>query len=166
MRLALASVGFLLAASPPIARSEAAELVARRITVETAAADLFAGSDAQGGVGDWAFSNGIVHAVVDDIGFQQDVLEATGGAVRLPLTSGFAPSGGTLIDLGLAGRNDDQLAQVFHVVNFNAANPIIYIPASVALGNSALPAVLASVDEAAGVARLTVFGFVFMPPRR
>lgn len=125
-----------------------AELVARQITMDTTGTDLFLGTDAVGGVGDWFLSNGTVQAIIDNVGFQEDIPSAS-----LPITNGVAPSGGTVIDLGLVGKNNDQLNQIFHLANFNVTTPIIYGPP-----------VFADVDSAEGVARLTVSGFVFFPP--
>jgi hypothetical protein len=137
-------------------------LIARQVTLDTASTDLFSGSDADGGIGDWYLSNGIVEAIVDNIGFQPDVLQATGQAV--PIQNEVAPSGGTLIDLALAGHNNDQFDSAFQVVNFNASNPVIYVPAGVALRNPSLPPVIARVDESAGIASLTVYGFALFGP--
>src|SRR5574341_1193521 len=139
-----------------------AQLVARRITQETARTDLFSGSDAVGGAGDWFLSNGIVRAIIDDIGVQTD-LAIPGQPAPPPIANLAAPSGGTVIDLGLVGKRNDQLPQVLQIVNFNTASPIVYVPASVALGNAALPAVAARVDEAEGLAQLKVYGYVPMP---
>ena len=89
------------------------ELVARRMTEATAAEDLFHGAEAIGGIGDWYLTNGIVEAIVDDVGFQEDVLQSAG--VEFPLrNSGY--TGGALVDLGLVGRENDQfgwLSQFF-----------------------------------------------------
>ena len=60
------------AGSPPV---PGGQLGARQITIETAASDLFQGSDAIGGVDDWYLSNGVIQAVVDNVGYQQDLLE-------------------------------------------------------------------------------------------
>lgn len=143
-------------------RAQDETLIARQVTVQTAATDLFAGTDADGGVGDWYLSNGVVQAIIDNIGFQGDVFQATGRL--LPIQNEVAASGGTLIDLGLVGHNNDQFDSMFQVVNFSQGNPIIYVPAGVALGNPSLPPVIARVDEAAGTASLTVFGFVLFGP--
>ncbi|MBI3951179.1 MAG: CehA/McbA family metallohydrolase [Acidobacteria bacterium] len=150
----------LLCLSRPQAHDET--LVARQVTVDTAATDLFLGTDADGGVGDWYLSNGIVQAVIDNISFQSDVLQATGQL--LPLQNEVAATGGTLIDLGLVGHNNDQLDSMFQVVNFSQGNPILYVPASVALRNPSLPPVVARVDQATETASLTVFGFVLFGP--
>ncbi len=164
MAIRISGISFLVFFLFSLVTSSAAQaqLVARQITLETAGTDLFLGSDPQGGVGDWYLSNGSVQAIIDNVGLQEDILAATGGVVALPITNGTAPSGGTLIDLGLVGRNNDQLDQIFQLVNFSALNPIVYVPASQALGNPSLPPILASVTSSQ--ASLTVFGFVLMPP--
>lgn len=95
-----------------------AQLVAQRVTVANAPARLFSGSDAIGGIGDWYLSNGIVEVIVDDVGNQSDV--------PVPKQNFIAPSGGTLVDVALVGRDNDQLNQIFQVANLNASNAFFY----------------------------------------
>jgi hypothetical protein len=57
-----AAISFAIVAG---ARGET--LVAERVTAPN---HLFSGTDTVGGVGDWYLSNGIVQAIVDDIGPQ------------------------------------------------------------------------------------------------
>lgn len=143
-------------------QAAAQALVARRVTPESAAADLLSGADAMGGIGDWCLSNGVVTAIIDDIGVQQDVLQSSGATLPIQTEIGFA--GGTLIDLGLTGRDNDQLASVSQVVNFNGNHPILYLPAGVSAQDPSLPSVLARTDAPAGTASLTVRGFAVFHP--
>src|SRR5512134_1833877 len=103
-----AALALALGLAPSAAR---AQLVAEQITLANAADRLFGGTDADGGVDDWYLSNGIVEAVIDDVGFQTDLMEI--GVTPVPpkqSEAGF--SGGSLIDLGLVGADSDQLAQM------------------------------------------------------
>ncbi len=100
-----------------------AEPVAERITPENAAERLFGGTDADGGVGDWYLSNGVVEAVVDDVGPQPDLPAGVSGPVR---QSEAAFSGGSLIDLGRVGADNDQLNQMFSVAGLSTSNFILY----------------------------------------
>src|SRR5687767_11058559 len=83
------------------------QLVAEQVTKDNAAGRLFSGSDANGGIGDWYISNGVVEAIIDNAAFNADLLAQTPPVPR-PIQNGFSPTGGTLIDLGLVGRNNDQ----------------------------------------------------------
>jgi hypothetical protein len=47
-----------------------AQYTAEQVTVGNAALHLFQGSDADGGIGDWYLSNGVVEVIVDEIGLQ------------------------------------------------------------------------------------------------
>src|SRR5947209_9679591 len=78
-------------------------LVAEQITKDNASTRLFSGSDANGGIGDWYLSNGIVEVIVDNAAFQPD-LAAMG--VNRPMQNAVAPTGGCLIDIGLVGKNN------------------------------------------------------------
>lgn len=104
------------------------KVVAHRIT---AASDLFGGTDALGGVGDWYLANDVVAVVIDDVANQ----------------NGTAPSGGTLIDFGHLGKNDDQFNSMYQIFAVSQDFPVFYdhIEAS----------------EEAGSATLTVTGHVF-----
>jgi len=138
------------------------EFRARRITPATAAADLIGGTDATGGVGDWVLGNGVVHAVVDDVGWQEDVLAAA--AVEIPFQTGVARSGGSLVDLGTEGDDNDQLSALFPIYDYGLTKPVKLIPAGVALGDPELPSIVAVVDAAAGVASLTAHGRILTRP--
>ena len=148
----LVAAGFVLSGGllpPP------GPLVAHRITHATAVTDLFSGTDSAGGIGDWVLSNGIVHVVIDDVAIQLDLLEASGQLV--PSQNGVAQSGGTVVDLGLRGRHNDQLLAITPVINLNVNLPVVYVPAHFAVGDPGLDSIIAS--EEADRASLTVHGF-------
>lgn len=108
-----------------------AQPVAQRIT----AADtglLFGGSDAEGGIGDWYLSNGVVQAIVDDVGIQQDLVGILPDGTEPTIQSSISPTGGTLIDIGLVGRNNDQIPQLFIVGGLSTANFVLYDTITVA----------------------------------
>ncbi len=65
---------------------------AEQVTAENAARRLVGGSDATGGIGDWALGNGVLCAVISDPSHE----------------SHLTPLGGTLIDLGRCGLAHDQ----------------------------------------------------------
>lgn len=118
-----------------LAAPASAQLVAERITKDNAAQRLFSGSDATGGVGDWYLSNGVVQVVVDDADFAPD-LAARG--IFAPIQNLLAPTGGNIIDLGIVGKNDDQLTQVFQVANLDPGSAFFYTKVSAAVtGNLA-----------------------------
>ena len=75
------------------ARGAGAVPIAGRITGAEAAQRLFGGSDAAGGIGDWYVSNGVVEAIVDDVGPQEDLVPLLGTAAP-PKQSFAARSGG------------------------------------------------------------------------
>jgi hypothetical protein len=87
---------------------------------------LFGGSDAEGGIGDWYLSNGVVEAIIDDVNIQADLTAVVGGGNEPPTQSEAAFTGGNLIDLGRVGANDDQLAQMFSVGGLSTSNFILY----------------------------------------
>jgi hypothetical protein len=101
-----------------------AQVVSQRIgTADTAL--LFGGSDAEGGIGDWYLSNGVVQAIVDDVGPRADLTAVLSGSVIPPIQSEIAATGGTLIDVGRVGANDDQLPQMFVVGGLSTANFVL-----------------------------------------
>ena len=153
----LLAVAILLGAS-----CQGTPLRARQVTDATAATDLFGGSDATGGVGDWVLTNGLVEAIVDDVGFQADILAATGA--KVPIQTGVARSGGMLVDLGLYGVDNDQLAIVYPLLSYDAALPLQAFPASEELGSPGLGSIVRAVDAAAGIASLTVHGRALVVP--
>lgn len=109
---------------PMPARVEA-QFVAEQVTVLNASARLFGGTDADGGIDDWYVSNGVVEAIIDDVGPQPDLV-ALLGANAPPKQSEAAFTGGSLLDLGLLGANNDQLVQLFTVAGLSTSNFILY----------------------------------------
>ncbi len=95
------------------------QLVVEQITKDTAAKRLFSGSDAVGGIGDWYLSNGIIEAIVDNAALNKDV--------GVPIQNGIAPTGGTLIDFALVGKNNDQFNQMFQIANLSPTNSFFYL---------------------------------------
>ena len=93
---------------------------------------LFGGSDAEGGIGDWYVSNGVVQAVIDDVGVAQDLVGVLPPGTEPPIQSEIATTGGNLVDLGLVGKNNDQLTQMFTVGGLSTSN---FIPNSVISAN-------------------------------
>src|SRR5262249_34227141 len=61
---------------------------------------LFGGADAEGGIGDWYLSNGVVQAIIDDVGIATDLVGIVPPGQEPPIQSQAAATGGTLIDLG------------------------------------------------------------------
>ena len=116
--LALLAVAWLA----PSAAHAASKLIAEQVTLANAAKDLFGGTDAVGGVDDWYLSNGKVQAIIDDIG---TVTTSSGAAVD-KTSSEAIETGGTLMDLGLKGKNNDQLGNVFNVGGLSLANVFIF----------------------------------------
>ena len=99
-----------------------AQFIAEQVTPANAANYLFQGSDADGGVDDWYLSNGVVEVIVDDVGVQS----VPGGAIAPPKQSEIAFTGGTIIDLGLVGSDNDQLSQMFSVGGLSTSNFVVY----------------------------------------
>jgi len=95
--------------------------VAQQIGVPDTAL-IFGGSDADGGIGDWYVSNGVVEAIIDDVGVQGDVP----GSTQPPKQSEFSPTGGTILDLALVGADNDQLPQMFTVGGLSTSNFLLY----------------------------------------
>ena len=120
--LVSAAVAALCVGAPPPAP---AAPVAEQVTVANAADRLFGGSDADGGIDDWYLSNGVVQAIIDDVGPQDDLVALLGPAAP-PKVSEFAFTGCSLIDLGLAGKNNDHLSQIFTVGGLSTSNFILY----------------------------------------
>ncbi len=99
--------------------------VAEQVNSGNAATRLFGGTDADGGIGDWYISNGIVEAIIDDVGPQADLVGLV-GPLAPPKASEAAFTGGSLIDIGTNGANNDQLAQMFTVGGLSTSNFILY----------------------------------------
>ncbi len=87
-----------------------AQLRAEQITDATAAELTVGGPDAIGGVGDWWLGNGLVEAVIDDVSREYGLLQ----------------HGGTLVDLGVAGRDDDQISRIVPMINLSQRVVIDY----------------------------------------
>ena len=68
------------------------EAYAEQVTAANASRRLVGGSDATGGIGDWALGNGVLCAVVSDPEHE----------------SQLSPQGGTLLDLGRCGLSHDE----------------------------------------------------------
>lgn len=102
--------------------SSMAQYVAEEVTVGNASTHLFQGSDADGGIGDWYLSNGVVEFIIDEIGVQS----VPGGATAPPKQSEIGVTGGTVIDAGLVGADNDQLSQLFLVGGLSTSNFVTY----------------------------------------
>jgi len=87
---------------------------------------LFGGGDAEGGVGDWYVSNGVIEAIIDDAGPAPDLVGILPAGTEPAMQSSAAPTGGTLIDLGLVGADDDQLSQMFSVGGLSTENFLLF----------------------------------------
>ena len=115
---------FLLAFAPIVAHA-GGTLVAQQIGPGDAAL-LFGGGDAEGGIGDWYVSNGVVEAIIDDAGPQPDLVGVVPSGQEPPMASSAAPTGGNLIDLGRVGADDDQLSQMFTVGGLSTENFVLF----------------------------------------
>lgn len=101
-RAALAVLSALIA-PPTSANALEAALFVERIDADTPASHRTGGPDSVGGAGDWALGNGTLCAVVAD-----------------PSHEGYLlPSGGSLVDLGFCGRDDDQWANLELLANLS-----------------------------------------------
>ncbi len=103
----------------------AAQLVAEQVTAANAGTRLFSGTDADGGIDDWYVSNGVVEAVIDDVGPAADLVPLLGASAP-PKQSEAALTGGSLLDLGRVGQDNDQLSQLFTVGGLSTSNFILY----------------------------------------
>jgi len=158
----------LLAAAwlaPSAAHAASSKLIAEQVTLKTAAKELFGGSDAVGGVGDWYLSNGKVQAIIDDIG----TVPTTSGAVVDMTSSQTVETGGTLVDLN--GQNNDQIDQVFNTGGMSLANVFIFHQGDVAqwasyiTGTPTNPCATVGASNSTcptddGCAAITVYGFM------
>jgi hypothetical protein len=98
---------------------------AQRITAADTAL-LFGGSDAEGGIGDWYLSNGVVEAIIDDVGVQSDLTGVLPPGEAPPIQSEIAITGGSLLDAGRVGADDDQLTQFLTVGGLSTSNFLRY----------------------------------------
>jgi hypothetical protein len=117
------AIAFAVLAQEARAGAPLPTLTAEQITVGNAADHLFAGTDADGGVDDWYLSNGIVELIVDDVGLQDDLPI---GVTPPPKQSEAGFTGGSIIDLGLVGANNDQLVQMFTVGGLSTSNFLLF----------------------------------------
>jgi len=124
MRRGFAWRGVALAAVLWTAGAQA-QLVAQRIGAGDTGL-LFGGTDAEGGIGDWYLSNGVVQAIIDDVGPRADLVAVLSGSAAPPMQSEIAATGGTLIDIGRVGANDDQVPQMFIVGGLSTSNFVLY----------------------------------------
>ncbi len=86
------AIPLALAFALPAGASNRSDLFAGEITNETPASRIIQGSDAIAGLGDWYLGNGVVCAAVLGTSSEGQLIE----------------TGGTLVDLGYCGRDDDQ----------------------------------------------------------
>lgn len=112
-----------------------AQFVAEQVTAGNAATDLFGGTDADGGIGDWYLTNGVVEAIIDDVGPQADLVPLLGPNTP-QRASEAAFTGGSILDLGRAGSDDDQLGQMFTVGGLSTSNFVLYDNISAAAGTT------------------------------
>lgn len=126
--IAVKALAVLFVVTTPVHAAPTHPLVATQITEANAARTIPGGPDAIGGLDDWALQNGEICAVVADPSHESDALT----------------TGGTLIDLGLCGRDDDQFVLYVELLN-NSADSIV-----------GTERVEATVEN--GVARITAFG--------
>jgi hypothetical protein len=109
-----------MAASPVLAQPVAKQIGA------TDTALLFGGADAEGGIGDWYVSNGVVQAIIDDAAVAADLVGIVPAGQEPPIQSEINPTGGTIIDLGRAGMDGDELPQLFTVGGLSTSFFILY----------------------------------------
>jgi hypothetical protein len=85
---------------------------------------IFGGLDAEGGIGDWYLGNGVVEAIIDNVGPAPDLI----GVVPTPppIQSEINTTGGTIIDADRVGSNGDQLTQLFTVGGLSTSNFLLY----------------------------------------
>lgn len=108
------------------AASASAQPVAERVSIANAPTHLFGGTDADGGIDDWYLSNGVVEAIIDDVGPQTDLEALLGIGNAPPKQNEAAFTGGSLLDFGRVGRDNDQLTQMFTVGGLSTSNFILY----------------------------------------
>jgi len=103
VRSSAALLALLLAAPAP-----GAELVAERITEQSAARLQLGGPDADGGVGDWALQNGTLCAVIAAAEHEAPI----------------SPQGGGLLDLVRCGNANDQWSALVPLVNLSRSSVV------------------------------------------
>ena len=115
----------VIAALVIVAPAARGQLVAEQITTANTSR-IFGGGDAEGGIGDWYLSNGVVEAIIDDAGLAPDLVGVVPAGSEPVINSSSAPTGGTLIDAALVGRNNDQLSQMFAVAGLSTENFLLF----------------------------------------
>jgi len=90
------------------AESQAKQVTALRITAENAATLIKKGPDAIGGIGDWFISNGTLCAIISDVNHEHE----------------FSTKGGSLVDLGFCGREDDHYTVAEDLVDAKRERPL------------------------------------------
>ena len=81
--------------------SKPGQVIATQITAGNVESYQRNGPDSIGGIGDWFFSNGTLCAVISNINHESE----------------FSTKGGSLIDLGFCGREDDHFSFTHDLVN-------------------------------------------------
>lgn len=104
---------FFLVTLMPMSQLRAAtlshpELVSLQISEANASQYVQSGPDATGGIGDWILSNGTLCVIVAGLDHEGD----------------FSSRGGTLRDIGLCGRQDDQFVSAQDLLNGSLGQPI------------------------------------------
>ena len=95
-------------ASEEAAQTKAVNMISELITASNAAQFVQAGPDATGGIGDWVLSNGTLCVIIAGLENEGD----------------FSTRGGTLRDIGLCGRDDDQFVSAQDLLNGSLKQPI------------------------------------------
>ena len=118
-------IAFACWLTPLQVRAACGPCKAVQITTANANALLFGGTDAAGGIGDWYLTNGKLVAIIDNI--DTETISTVSGNATVDLTSSNAvQTGGTLIDLGLKGKHNDQFPQGFNTGGFSLANVFLF----------------------------------------
>lgn len=105
---------------------------ATRVTASNADDLMLVGLRSDGEVGDWAITNGVLSAVIDATGFDEDL--------GVALQHHRSPSGGTLVDLAPPGGRD-ALAQVLQVISYDPEVRVYYQTVSAEEEGKALRAI-------------------------
>lgn len=83
-------------------------LVVTRITADNAVSLIRQGPDAIGGIGDWFISNGTLCAIISDVDHESE----------------FSARGGSLVDLGFCGREDEHFASFHDLLDGSRRTPM------------------------------------------
>ncbi len=177
--IALPVFAVVLVAAPRSSSAVCGPCKAQQIvTASDAKKFLFGGSDASGGIDDWYLTNGKVEAIIDDVG-TVDVPVAGGGSVSVTkTTSNAVETGGTLIDVAIKGKHNDQIPQSFNVGGLSLDNVFLFrdgdetqwgVPtgnnpcATVADSNPNCPLDVGANPEDADCAAVHVYGVMLSP---